>query len=393
MNNLCDQVRFRSSSILPAFCVLAMAVTSACTTAPGKSVMGSTADGFQRQIYAGAGVGSSRLDPDTSTFPQYDVNDRVGGAAHLNVGADLTKTFSVEAHITNLGSAGLSPSGPADGSSSAGRVDYYMSGASALIYAGGDRSNNGRRGITGFARLGLVGVTDTPEGAQNTFARDVDSSPLLVGAGVEYANKNGMGLRAEIMANDSDILYGQLGFTYRLRHPQGGPKWLAKSELESELPVIDAPSSNEDLPFLPEPEIAAATAPALAASPIDTDGNAQSDGFTAIDDVVNFASNSAELTEAARATLDAVADQITDHSGTGLQLSAHTDSSGSAQYNRALADRRAEAVTTYLNSKGVEWQAIAVEIKGEAAPAAKNTNASGRYTNRRVEIRSVDIAQ
>ena len=64
----------------------------------------------------------------------------------------------------------------------------------------------------------------------------------------------------------------------------------------------------------------------------------------------------------------------------------HTDSIGSDAYNQKLSVRRAEAIKSYLVSKGVEANRIYTEGKGEKQPIASNKTKDGRAKNRRVEI-------
>ena len=58
-------------------------------------------------------------------------------------------------------------------------------------------------------------------------------------------------------------------------------------------------------------------------------------------------------------------------------------------YNQKLSVRRAEAVKSYLVSKGVEKNRVYTEGKGEKQPVADNNTAEGRAKNRRVEIEVV----
>lgn len=80
-----------------------------------------------------------------------------------------------------------------------------------------------------------------------------------------------------------------------------------------------------------------------------------------------------------------------------LEITGHTDSQGSDEYNRGLSMRRATAVADYLVSRGVARELISVKGMGEDLPVATNRTADGRAKNRRVEVsirvtRQVDTA-
>jgi len=68
-------------------------------------------DRLSRGIYAVAGIGPSRLEPDASEVPAFTVNDHVEPAGQLTLGVDLNKHLSLEAHTADLGSAGFDPGG------------------------------------------------------------------------------------------------------------------------------------------------------------------------------------------------------------------------------------------------------------------------------------------
>ncbi|MFN0202143.1 MAG: OmpA family protein [Bacteroidia bacterium] len=79
-----------------------------------------------------------------------------------------------------------------------------------------------------------------------------------------------------------------------------------------------------------------------------------------------------------------------------VEVHAHTDSKGSAEYNQKLANRRKNAVVNYLRSKGIADYRLATYVHGEAAPLAKNEKSGkdtpeGRQLNRRVELVVKDL--
>jgi OOP family OmpA-OmpF porin len=83
-----------------------------------------------------------------------------------------------------------------------------------------------------------------------------------------------------------------------------------------------------------------------------------------------FAYNSARLTPEARARLDreVVPKLVESKDIRTLHIYGHTDRLGSAQYNRRLSERRAEAVRAYLVSKGVDAGKIEVFGYGKTLP-------------------------
>lgn len=69
-----------------------------------------------------------------------------------------------------------------------------------------------------------------------------------------------------------------------------------------------------------------------------------------------------------------------------IELHGHCDNHGAEAYNENLSLRRANAVKTYLNSKGVVMSRMKIKGFGFSKPVASNDSASGRAKNRRVEI-------
>lgn len=99
-----------------------------------------------------------------------------------------------------------------------------------------------------------------------------------------------------------------------------------------------------------------------------------------------FASGQAQLTAKAAASVQALGVYLKALGAGGAQVLGHTDSQGEAETNRALSQRRADAVKAALASAGFSRNRISAQGQGEDVPLADNATASGRAKNRRVEI-------
>ncbi|MEJ2670040.1 MAG: OmpA family protein [Gammaproteobacteria bacterium] len=74
---------------------------------------------------------------------------------------------------------------------------------------------------------------------------------------------------------------------------------------------------------------------------------------------------------------------------TQIQISGHTDSSGSDSYNKNLSEQRANSVLRYFTAKGLSASRFYAVGYGESRPIADNATPEGRARNRRVEIEIV----
>ena len=101
---------------------------------------------------------------------------------------------------------------------------------------------------------------------------------------------------------------------------------------------------------------------------------------------VTFGFDSSELTMSARNALNDVASILTQYDDTRVNIGGHTDSTGNADYNQRLSERRAEAVGNYLAQSGVARNRLSMTGYGENQPVASNATEEGRAQNRRVEI-------
>lgn len=106
-----------------------------------------------------------------------------------------------------------------------------------------------------------------------------------------------------------------------------------------------------------------------------------------LDGAVLFETNKSVLLPLAEDKLQTVAQSLKDmDSDAKIVVVGHTDSRGSDSHNMELSRARAEAVSTFLGSNGIEPQRISSEGRGETQPLASNDSPEGRANNRRVEI-------
>jgi outer membrane protein OmpA-like peptidoglycan-associated protein len=101
---------------------------------------------------------------------------------------------------------------------------------------------------------------------------------------------------------------------------------------------------------------------------------------------VLFPSNQATLLPEAQTRLQQVADALLATRERDIMIEGHTDSRGSDDHNQVLSQQRAEAVRSFLVSRGYEPDRIRAQGFGKVRPVAENSSPEGRAMNRRVEI-------
>jgi outer membrane protein OmpA-like peptidoglycan-associated protein len=104
---------------------------------------------------------------------------------------------------------------------------------------------------------------------------------------------------------------------------------------------------------------------------------------------VAFASGASTLLPASRPALDEVAKTLLDNPTVKVEIGGHTDRTGSEPVNARISLGRANAVRTYLISKGVAADRMTAKGYGSSKPVAPNNTPAGRATNRRVELTPV----
>ncbi|WP_429131621.1 OmpA family protein [Ensifer sp. 4252] len=107
---------------------------------------------------------------------------------------------------------------------------------------------------------------------------------------------------------------------------------------------------------------------------------------------VLFDFDKADIQSAAEPTLMDIARLIASVPASTIIIEGHTDSKGSAQYNKELSLQRAKAVVQWLVKHGADKARLSVKALGDSRPIEPNTqkngadNPQGRALNRRVEF-------
>jgi outer membrane protein OmpA-like peptidoglycan-associated protein len=80
---------------------------------------------------------------------------------------------------------------------------------------------------------------------------------------------------------------------------------------------------------------------------------------------------------------------LNENPGIRIEISGHTDNSGSPVYNKQLSEKRAQSVYNYLIQNGIAKTRLTPRGYGPERPIADNTTEEGRQQNRRIEFKIV----
>jgi len=109
----------------------------------------------------------------------------------------------------------------------------------------------------------------------------------------------------------------------------------------------------------------------------------QQDFVVNVGDRVFFDTDSSELSEQARATLDKQAQWLNNYNRYSFTIEGHADERGTREYNIALGARRAQTVREYLVSRGVAASRMRTISYGKERPVAVCDDISCWSQNRR----------
>lgn len=104
-----------------------------------------------------------------------------------------------------------------------------------------------------------------------------------------------------------------------------------------------------------------------------------------------FETDSARLLPASMVELERLLQFLQQNRALSVEISGHTDSTGSEAHNLDLSRRRAKAVYDYLTTKGISVNRLTYKGYGAMQPVAGNETVEGRAANRRTEFRITGV--
>jgi peptidoglycan-associated lipoprotein len=102
--------------------------------------------------------------------------------------------------------------------------------------------------------------------------------------------------------------------------------------------------------------------------------------------MILFDYDRSDITDDARARLDAKVPILSQNAGIRIRIAGHTDSRGSDEYNLALGQRRAAAAKRYLTDRGIDAGRIEIVSFGEERGTCSDESDSCWSQNRRDEF-------
>ena len=221
---------------------------------------------------------------------------------------------------------------------------------------------------------------------------------ILRGLNVEVEGRgNGQGeLAAEkIRFNESDMRVA------RAVESRAAPLEERASDTETKLSQVEANAQRlsgqlDELAAVSNAARGGAKAAQATADAAVAGVTATNERISALDDyapqstaAVNFRTGSAVLSPESKTALDDIASKAMNSKAYVLEVSGYADATGSVARNRALSQRRADAVIRYLvENHNIPLRRIVTPYGyGEMNPVAENETREGRAQNRRVEIK------
>jgi len=160
-----------------------------------------------------------------------------------------------------------------------------------------------------------------------------------------------------------------------------------KDEGMTPTPVAKSIESQKNVTAVPAPKSEQATVPVKPSTPgQQVQRTTSSSQLQSALDKIYFDFDSFALSEAARATLAKNAAALTKLTTAKIRIEGNCDEHGSAEYNLALGERRAQTAKKYLTTLGVSEGRLATISYGKEHPVDQGHDEAAWQKNRRDEF-------
>lgn len=152
--------------------------------------------------------------------------------------------------------------------------------------------------------------------------------------------------------------------------------WEVANDSDCICNTITVPDSLKDRPQRPK---------------IEPDTSTYKVGKTFIIKNIFFDTDKAELLPKSYKALDSLVVILMDYPTMRIEISGHTDNTGSKERNIFLSKERAQAVVKYLKQFGIDSNRLEYEGYADTQPIDVNTTVDGRQNNRRVQFKILKL--
>jgi OmpA family/WD40-like Beta Propeller Repeat len=97
-----------------------------------------------------------------------------------------------------------------------------------------------------------------------------------------------------------------------------------------------------------------------------------------------------QLKKESMSELNNLENLLSDNKDLIMEIGGYTDSTGSAEYNQGLSEKRALSVVNYLINKGISHDRLKYKGYGNTSPIGDNVTVEGRKLNRRTEAKIIE---
>lgn len=202
-----------------------------------------------------------------------------------------------------------------------------------------------------------------------------------LGLNIDYQHVNKMLMGDNLPGRNIHVLAARVGLTWYFGSPKSHTAPVAAKEATPVAAQVTQDGDGDADGVLDSADKCPTSA---AGSKVNAYGCAEAEKAT-ISLNVQFDTSKATIKSGYEANLKEIADFMSQHPSTKIEIQGHTDSSGAKILNDKLSQARADSVRNYLvNDLKADGSRITAKGYGPAVPIADNKTVDGRQTNRRV---------